>query len=130
MKKYFVIISIFFVASLLLTGCNLKEEYAMQYSLINNLSTETKVESTPQGVKLEIPFADFTCNANSVKAVLARSQNTFTVTLAGAETAERCGQRFMAEITGVSKGDYEIKVVYLKGDREQQVLFEPFRVGE
>ncbi len=128
MKKYFVIITILLSASLLLTGCNLKEEYSVQYSLINDSGTVTKVEPTPDGLKLEIPFADFTCDAASVKAVLRRAENSFMMTLSGNETIERCGQIFLAQISGIRPGDYDLKVIYLKGAESQPVLFEKFTV--
>ncbi|NUM25428.1 MAG: hypothetical protein HUU49_02255 [Candidatus Buchananbacteria bacterium] len=127
-RIYFFITLLF--GTLFFSACHLKEEYAVQYSFINELSTVTKVEPTGTGLKLEIPFADFSCDVANVKGVLKREMNTFILTLQGNETDQRCSQKFAAEITGIKPGDYEIKVVYLKGDQEQQVMYEKFTVSK
>ena len=63
--KYKIIILIL-LFSLVLVGC-LKESYSMQYGFSGELITETKLESKPDGVYLEMPFADFSCDSKSFK---------------------------------------------------------------
>lgn len=118
------------IFSLLLTGCRFKENYVMQYSFTSELATETKFETKTNGIKLEIPFADFSCEPESFKAVLNRSGDTFSLTIAGSETQERCSQKFLADISGISPGNYELRVFYQKADQSQQVVFQEFTINK
>ncbi|OGY47599.1 MAG: hypothetical protein A2840_00215 [Candidatus Buchananbacteria bacterium RIFCSPHIGHO2_01_FULL_47_11b] len=110
------------VSALLLTACNFKDTYTMQYSFIAEPSTETLLKPRAGGLQLSVPFADFTCDAQSVKAVLDRDNAILRITLQGTETEERCSQRFDAEIDGTGGGNYLVKVIYQKGDTAIEVL--------
>jgi len=114
----------------LLTGCWLKENYTMQYSFTSELATETEFETKPDGIKLAIPFADFSCDQKSFKAVLNRTGDTFNLTISGTETDQRCSQKFSADISGIAPGSYQLRVFYLKGDQSQQAMFKDFTISE
>jgi hypothetical protein len=131
MKKY-ITVFVLLVLSSLVIGCELKSSYSMQYGFSSEMTTETKIEPTAEGINLEIPFADFSCDSKSFKAVLDRDQqrNEFILNLAGNETEERCSQKFLAEITGISPGEYWLAVIYQKGEQQQQVLYEKFTITE
>lgn len=125
--KYF---SILFLAIFFLSACGLKQNYSLQYSFTSAPTTETSVEATADGVKIEFPFADFSCDAASFTAALGRSNNTFILTLSGTETEDRCSQKFKASISGIPAGDYSIQMVYQKPEGDQQVLFRDFTVAK
>ncbi|MDX9892932.1 MAG: hypothetical protein RB292_00770 [Patescibacteria group bacterium] len=130
MKPKIFIIFIMPVLTLILVGCSFKEEYAMQYTIVDQAGIETKVTATDDGVKLEIPFADFTCDIKSVKATLERNESIFSVFIQGNETPARCSQKFSADINGVSPGSYQLKVYYQRGEEKQVVLVEDFQVTQ
>lgn len=102
----------------------------MQSSFTNDIATETKVEVVTDGLNAEVPFADFSCDIKSFKPVLNRDADTFTITLKGNETTERCGQKFSAQITGVVPGTYWLKVIYQKAGSSQQVLYQQFTIAK
>ena len=110
------------ISALLLTACNFKDTYTMQYSFIAEPSTETVLTPRPGGLQLSVPFADFTCDAQSVKAVLNRDDAALRITLQGTETGQRCSQRFQAEIDGIAAGSYLVKVIYQKGNTAIEIL--------
>ncbi len=130
MKPRISIIFIVPVLILMLAGCSFKEEYAMQYTIIDQVGIETKVVPTGDGIKLEIPFADFTCDIKSVKATLERKENIFSVLIQGNETPARCSQKFSADINGVMPGSYQLKVYYQRGEEKQVVLVQDFQITE
>ncbi|MBI3291168.1 hypothetical protein HYZ76_02690 [Candidatus Falkowbacteria bacterium] len=111
-----------------MSGCKLQENYAVQYGFSNEVITETKFVITKDGVDMEIPFSDFSCDPKSFKAVLERRGNEFTMIIQGTETQQRCNQKFSAEIRGISSGDYTIKVIYKKSGEEQEVLYRDFSI--
>ena len=102
----------------------------MQYSFTSELATETEFETKPDGIKLAIPFADFSCDQKSFKAVLNRTGDTFNLTISGTETDQRCSQKFSADISGIAPGSYQLRVFYLKGDQSQQAMFKDFTISE
>jgi len=116
------------VPSLFLVGCQLKENYALQASFTNEVITKINMEVTSDGVKVDIPFADFSCEPESFKPILERKSNDFIIILEGNETSERCSSKFSAKITGISSGTYWLKVVYKKGEEDQRILYEEFKV--
>lgn len=126
--KRVLFITILLIFSFSLVACQFKESYAMQYGFTNEIITETKFEPTANGVNLEIPFADFSCDPKSFKGVLDKKENTFTLTLEGTETTDRCSQKFYADITGMQSGTYWMAVVYKRGDSESQVVYEEFTI--
>lgn len=128
MKKNVVIILV--VAAIMLSGCHLKENYSVQYGFSNELITDSIFKANSDGYELTVPFADFTCDSQSVKANLARKNNTFTMVLSGNETTERCSYKFFAKITGVTSGDYEFKLIYQRENLRQQVMYEQFTVAQ
>lgn len=125
--RYF---SLIILTLIILSACSLREDYSMQYSFTSAPSTETKITPTADGVDIEFPFADFSCDAKSFKANLGRSNKTFIITLEGDETEERCSQQFIAEITGIKPGDYSLQLVYRTAQGDQQVMFNQFTVSE
>lgn len=125
--RYF---SLIILALFILSACNLKEDYSVQYSFTSAPSTETKITPTAGGVDIEFPFADFSCDAKSFKADLGRSNNTFIMTLEGNETEQRCPQQFIAQITGIEPGDYSFQLVYRTLSGDQQVMFNQFTVSQ
>ena len=110
------------VSALLLTACNFKDTYLMQYSFTAEPTTETLVTPSAGGLQLVVSFADFTCDAQSVKAVLSRDDTVLRIILEGTETDQRCSQRFNAEIDGIAAGNYLIKVIYQKGNTTIEIL--------
>jgi hypothetical protein len=123
-------ILILLIAVLILTGCNIKENYSVQYSFSNEIITAVKFATKAGGVNLEIPFADFSCDAKSFKVQLSRQEDTFTLTIKGQETLERCSQKFSAEISGIETGTYWLKVIYLKGQTRQEVFLQQFSLTQ
>ena len=119
MKKIYFIFIIF---GLILAGCNLKQNYTMQYGFSNEIIPESKFEETSDGFKLKIPFADFGCEIKKTKAVLERKEKTFTITIFDNQAAKRCSEKFFAEVTGIPKGEYWLKVIYLKETGQQEVF--------
>ncbi|MFA6215386.1 MAG: hypothetical protein WC768_02370 [Patescibacteria group bacterium] len=128
MKNKFLFLALLFLA-IFFTGCQLKENYAMQYSFSNEAAAQVKFEPKTDGVKIEIPFADFGCDPKAYKAVLGRKINTFTITISGTESAQRCAQKFSADISGMVSGDYTFKVVYQKGADKIEVLNREFQIA-
>ena len=116
------------ILSFFLAGCKLKENYALQASFTNELTTKNSIEATSDGVVVSIPFSDFSCNPASFKPTLDRQGNDFIILLDGEETVERCSYKFSATITGVGSGNYWLKVVYRQGETDQQFLYEQFKV--
>lgn len=111
-----------------LSACQLEENYVMQYGFSNEIITETKFETIANGLKLEVPFADFSCDPQSFKGILDRKEKTFTLTLEGTETTNRCSQKFYANITGIQPGNYWMAVVYNKNGQKNQVVYEQFSI--
>lgn len=124
--RYFVLT---ILALVVFSGC-LKENYAVQYSFTPTPTTETKVTPITGGVDIEFPFADFSCDTNSLKAVLGRTGSTYILTIQGNETEERCSQKFTAQIIGIEPGDYTLQLVYRSPQGDQQVLFNQFTVSQ
>ncbi|MDD2807734.1 MAG: hypothetical protein PHW95_04425 [Patescibacteria group bacterium] len=118
------------VAAIILSGCQLKENYSVQYGFSNELETESTFIANKDGYELTSPFADFTCDSQSVKANLARNGNIFTMILSGTETTQRCSYKFFAKITGVNPGDYEFKLIYQRDNLRQQVMYQQFSVSK
>ncbi len=112
----------------LLAGCQLKENYSMQSSFTNEIITQTKLEIKTDGISVEVSFADFSCDLKSFKPTLSRDTDTFTISLQGNETTQRCPQKFSSEIKGIEPGDYWLKVIYQKGDEARQVVYQQFTV--
>ena len=125
MKKIFFLFFIIFN----LSACQLVQNYDMTSSFTNEIKTETKVESKSNGLLLEIPFADFSCDITSFKPKLNREQDIFILTISGQESVERCSQLFSADIGGIEKGNYWLKVIYDKNGSQQQVLYKAFRIN-
>jgi len=130
MRSKVFILTILLIIVISLAACRLKEEYSMQYGYSNEVVTETKVVTKSNGLNLEIPFADFSCDSTSFKAVLDRKDKTFTLSMKGTETTERCSQKFFANITGIESGTYWLKVVYDQGSQQQEVLYEQFTIAK
>ncbi|MAF13354.1 MAG: hypothetical protein CMI53_00470 [Parcubacteria group bacterium] len=127
MKK---LLMITILSAVTLSACQLKENFAMQYGFTNEIVTESKLEPTANGLKVEVPFADFSCDVESFKGVLDKKDSTFTLSLEGNETTERCSQKFFADIEGMQPGTYWFAVVYQKGDDQNQVVYEQFTIAE
>lgn len=125
-----IILAILALNLVLVTGCWLKESYSMQYSFSNEMVTENKLQPKADGLELEIPFADFSCDTKSMKAVLDRRGNNFILNISGTETQQRCSEKFSAEISGIKPGTYWLKVIYRQGDSDQQVLYQQFIVSK
>nr|AQS29869.1 hypothetical protein [uncultured bacterium] len=102
----------------------------MQYGFSGELITETKLESKPDGVYLEMPFADFSCDSKSFKASLDVSGKNLVLSLSGNETKERCSVKFYADIMGIKPGDYWLKVIYNKNGESQEVLYQEFNINK
>ena len=125
--RYF---SLIILALLILSACSLREDYSVQYSFTSAPSTVTNITPTADGVKIEFPFADFSCDAKSFKADLGRSNKTYIITLEGIETLVRCPQQFIAQVTGIKPGDYSLQLVYRTPQGDQQVMFSQFTVSK
>ncbi|HLC89794.1 MAG TPA: hypothetical protein VJG65_02430 [Patescibacteria group bacterium] len=126
MKKIYFSLIIF---GLILAACQLKQNYTMQYGFSNEIITASQTSEAKDGFKIELPFADFSCDAKSFKAVLNRKENNFTITLNGVETQERCSQKFFAEVAGIKQGDYWLKIIYQKNQEEILVFSEALKIS-
>lgn len=102
----------------------------MQYSFSNEIIVESKLQPKADGLELEVPFADFSCDIKNIKAVLDRQADNFTLIISGNETTDRCSEKFSAEISGIKPGTYWLKVIYRQGDQDQQVLYQQFTVSK
>ena len=127
MRKFLVIIILFFVI-VSLTACQLTDNYITEYGFTNEVIAEPEFEATSNGLKLEIPFADFSCDPASFKVLVDKKKNNLIMTIAGTETEKRCYQKFYANMSGIKPGDYQLKVVYKKDQEEQVVLYESFTI--
>lgn len=112
-----------------LSACQLVQNYDMISSFTNEIKTETKVESKSNGLLLEIPFADFSCDISSFKSKLNREGDVFTLMISGQESTKRCSQLFSANIEGIEQGDYWLKVIYNKNGDQQEVLYQEFSIN-
>lgn len=128
MKSFYVIITLAALA-IALAGCSLKENYSVQYGFSKEISTETKFEVVGGVVKVEAPFADFSCNQKSFKATLSRQGQVFTMRLSGVETAERCSAKFFADIFGLAPGAYQFKLVYTHDGKTEQPVSREFTIS-
>lgn len=113
-----------------LAACQLTDNYVTEYGFTNKVITESKFETTNDGLKLEIPFTDFSCDPASFKVLLEKKRNNLTMIITGTETEERCYQKFYADMSGIKSGDYQLKVVYKKNQEEQAVLDEEFTIAK
>ena len=128
MKRFYFIIPIF-ISLVVLAGCELKENYAIEYGFSNELITQTTLRTVTSTVALETPFADFTCDVSSIKAAVARQNDTFTVTLAGTETSSRCSEKFSLQIHEIHPGTYWLKVIYNKtASQHEPVVYQQFTI--
>ncbi len=121
--------SCFFV--FLFSGCQVEENYVTEYGFSDNLLANSRIQSKPNGVFIEVPFVDFSCETETFRAVLNRSKikREFSLIISGTETEERCNKLFFAEILGVSPGKYSLKVIYEKTEEERlDVFYEKFEI--
>ena len=102
----------------------------MQYGFSSEITTENRLQTKADGLELEIPFADFSCDVKNMKAILDRQADNFTLIISGNETTNRCSETFSAEISGIKPGTYWLKVIYQKADQDQQVLYQQFTVAK
>ncbi len=116
------------ILAFVLTACNVQQNYAVQYTFTNEVTTETKVEQTSDGIEVTIAFADISCDFQNLGAVLERQSSDFFLRISGAETSERCSSKFSASISGIQSGSYTLHVVYDKNGEMQQVLTRDFTV--
>lgn len=128
MNKYFLLISIVF--ALLLAGCQLKENYAMQYSFSSELITEADFQAKADGFELSLPLADFSCQPTEMKAALNRQGNNLTILINGPETTKRCSQKFSASVVGLKPTAYQLKVIYDREGQKQEILVQDFSVKQ
>jgi len=125
MKKIFFFLILFLVITSL-PACKIEENYAMQGVFTHELAAQSSVIAKDKKLTVEVPIADFSCNIDSFETFLERQRDTFIVTLVGDETEERCEVNFTGTISEIQTGDYWVKVIYKKGDEEQELLFKEF----
>jgi hypothetical protein len=129
MKVKALILFFLFIGGLsALSGCQWQENYVTQYGFTNEKSAQANLESTRDGFKLQLPFADFSCQPVSFKLNLTRQGNNLTLILTGTETPNRCAQKFFANVSGMKTGSYWLKVIYQKGAEKQEVFYQPLEV--
>lgn len=115
------------LCAVVLAGCTLKENYSVQYGFSNELATESTFTVSKGAIKVEAPFADFTCDQASIKATLSRKDTTLTMRLKGKETDERCSAKFFTNISGLESGQYVFRLIYDRGNgNDIQALLKDF----
>lgn len=113
-----------------LTGCQIQENYTIQYGFTAQEGDKVVIEPISGGVNLEIPFSNFTCDAVSVQANIKRVGEDFILDLSGNETEDRCSQLFTAKVDGIHIGGYMLEVNYVKDGEPSRILKQQFSVTE
>ena len=125
MKRIFFS-SILLLAIISLPACKTEETYTMQGVFTDKLAVQPSAVVKDKKLTVEVPIIDFSCDVESFEIFLERQRDTFVITLAGDETDQRCQRNFTGRISGIKTGDYWVKVIYKKGDQEQELLFKEF----
>lgn len=125
MKKWYALTLC--VMMLFLAGC-VRQNYSLQYSFDSKQLDDPIFGATDSGFEVALPLQDFTCQTESVKAVLEREDMQFRIILSGTETPRRCQTVFNAEIEGVDTGDYAVQIIYRVDGEDATILSSEFTV--
>lgn len=107
MKYFFTLL----IVLALIAGCNLQENYSMNYAFTDQVVSQTMFTTSTDGFSIRMPLLHIACDQAVAKATLERTGQHFDLIILDPNEQQDCMRQFSATVTGVLPGSYTMRVL-------------------